>query len=92
MARAVIRRSCRRPVSFLLLLVSSLIVPAASAQTRGTSSVPGVVVDEAGAAVAGARVTASDANGTVVQTTTSDAAGAFSLQGLCRAPTRCWSR
>ena len=43
---------------------------------------PGVVVDEVGGAIAGARVTVSDASGAVVQTTTSDAAGAFSLRGL----------
>jgi vitamin B12 transporter len=40
------------------------------------------VVDEFSGAIAGARVTASDASGATTQTTTSDAAGAFSLRGL----------
>lgn len=79
MARTAIRRSC---VSVLFLLISLLVVPAVSAQSRGVLSVPGVVVDEVGGAIAGARVTVSDASGAVVQTTTSDGAGAFSLRGL----------
>ena len=49
---------------------------------QGTPSLPGVVVYEVGAVVAGARVTVSDANNAVVQTTTSDAAGAFALRSL----------
>ena len=49
---------------------------------RRTSSVPGVVVDEVGATIAGARVTVSDDLGVVLQTTTSDAAGAFALRNL----------
>ncbi len=82
MACTVIRRSYFRPSFVLFLLTFWLIVPTASAQTRNALSVPGVVVDEVGGAIAGARVTASDINGTVVQTTTADAAGAFSLGGL----------
>ncbi len=82
MARAVIRRSCLWPVPALFLLLSSLLAPAASAHAQGTLSVPGVVLDEVGATIAGARVTVRDDNGAVVQTTTSDAAGAFSLHGL----------
>lgn len=79
MACTAIRRWC---FSVLFLLISSLFVPAVSAQSRGVLSVPGVVVDEVGGAIAGARVTVSDASGAIVQTTTSDAAGAFSLNGL----------
>jgi vitamin B12 transporter len=82
MACTVILRSHFRLLSVLFLLTFSLIVPAAAAQTRNTISLPGVVVDEVGGAIVGARVTASDANGAVVQTTTADAAGAFSLGGL----------
>jgi vitamin B12 transporter len=82
MACTVIRRSYLQLLSALFLLAFWLIAPPASAQTRNTLSVPGVVVDEVGGAIAGARVTASDANGAVVQTTTADAAGAFSVSGL----------
>jgi outer membrane cobalamin receptor len=82
MVRTVARRSCLWPVLALLFLCSSLLSPAASAQTRGTLSVPGIVVDEIGAAVAGARVTVSDDAGAVIQTTTSDAAGTFLLHDL----------
>jgi vitamin B12 transporter len=82
MACTVIRRSYLQLFSALFLLAFWLSVPAASAQTRNTLSVPGVVVDEVGGAIAGARVTASDINGAVIQTTTADAAGAFSLGGL----------
>lgn len=81
MARPVSRRSCLRPVSAILLLLSSTATPLAHAQ-QGTLSVSGVVVDEDAGAIAGARVTTIDASGTVVQTTTSDAVGAFSLRGL----------
>ena len=41
----------------------------------------GVVVDDVGVAIAGARVTVSNAGGVLAQTTT-DASGAFVLQGL----------
>ena len=82
MVCAVIRRSDLPLLSTLLLLIGSWVVPTASAQTRNTSLVSGVVVDEVGGAIAGARVTASDINGAVVQTTTTDAAGAFSLGGI----------
>ena len=82
MVRPVARRSCLWPALALLLLFFSLLTPAVSAQTRGTPSVPGIVLDEIGAAVAGARVTVSDDAGAVIQTTTSDAAGAFLLRDL----------
>lgn len=82
MACTVIRRSYLRLFSALFVLPFWLIAPAASAQARNTLSVPGVVVDEVGGAIAGARVTVTDANGGIVQTTTADVAGAFSLSGL----------
>jgi vitamin B12 transporter len=82
MAHAVARRSSLWPVPALLLLIAWTLTPIASAQTQGPSSLSGVIVDELGAAVAGARVTVSDANGTIVQKSVSDAAGAFLLQGL----------
>jgi vitamin B12 transporter len=59
-----------------------LLAPVAPAHAQRAVSVPGVVVDEAAATIAGARVTVSDNHGAIVQTTTSDAAGAFSLHGL----------
>ena len=75
-------RSYLRLFSALFLPAFLLMVPAAAAQTRNTLSVPGVVVDEVGGAIAGARITAHDANGAVVQSTTADPSGAFSLSGL----------
>lgn len=82
MACTVVRRSYLRPFSALFLSAFLLMAPAASAQTRNTLLVPGVVVDEVGGAIAGARITAHDANGTVVHATTADPNGAFSLSGL----------
>jgi hypothetical protein len=80
-ASTVIRRP-NRLLSALFVLVPWSVTPAASAQTPSTLPVPGLVVDEVGGAHVGARVTASDASGVTVQTTTADTAGAFSLQGL----------
>ena len=65
--------------------VSSCPVPAHARRAgarAGRGLRTGVVVDEAGAAVAGARVTVRDGNGAVVQTVASDQAGTFSLRGL----------
>src|SRR6266545_6350851 len=82
MACLVGRRSYSRLASTLFFLLSWLLTSPASAQTRNPVSVSGIVVDEVGGAIVGARVTASDANGATVQTTASDGAGAFSLRGL----------
>jgi outer membrane receptor protein involved in Fe transport len=74
-------------VRAFLLFISSLVVcvPHVHAQSdkslRG-SPLTGVIVDTAGAAVAGARVTVNATNGDVVRATTSDAAGAFAIDGL----------
>ena len=81
MACTVIRRSFFRLSSVLCLLTFWLTVQGTAAQTPNTLSLHGVVVDEVGGAVVGARVTTSDANG-AVRTTTADAAGAFTLGGL----------
>ena len=83
MARPVTRRSLVRPVSVVLFSLRVLLARLGRRRTRaGTRSVSGVVVDEVGAAIAGARVTVERRGGAVVQTTTSDAAGAFALRGL----------
>ena len=82
MARAVAPRGYPRLLSALFLLLPWMSVTPASAQSRSSLVVPGIVVDESGGAIAGARVTVSDASGVVIQTATSDAAGAFSLPGL----------
>lgn len=82
MAHRVGGRSCSRPASTLALLLTWLLVSPASAQVRNTGSISGTVVDQVSGAIGGARVTASDASGATVQTTTSDAAGVFSVRGL----------
>jgi vitamin B12 transporter len=82
MARAVAPRGYPRLLSALFLLLPWMSVTPASAQPRRSLVVPGIVVDESGGAIAGARVTVSDGSGVVIQTATSDAAGAFSLPGL----------
>jgi len=66
----------------LLSLVSCLLTGPAFARTRSSIAVTGIVVDESGGAIAGARITASGANGALIQTTTSDAAGGFELRDL----------
>jgi vitamin B12 transporter len=66
----------------LVLLLACLLVSPASAQLRTTASISGTIVDQVSGAVGGARVTATDSRGMTVQTTTSDAAGVFSLRGL----------
>jgi Carboxypeptidase regulatory-like domain len=81
MAHRIGGRSCSF-VWTLVLLLTWLPVSPASAQVRNPVSISGTVVDEFSGAIAGARVTASDARGAAIQTTTSDAAGAFSLRGL----------
>jgi len=63
-------------------IVSCLLTGPAFARTRSSIAVTGIVVDESGGAIAGARITASSANGALIQTTTSDAAGGFELRDL----------
>ena len=88
MARTLVRRLRLRPLSALFLLISWLLVPPAFAQTPAAPSVSGVVVDDVGRTIAGARVTVSNDNGALAQTAT-DASGAFVLQGLVPGHTRC---
>jgi vitamin B12 transporter len=82
MAHVIAGRPCSRLASTLFLLLTWLLASPASAQIRNAVSISGIVVDEVGGTIGGARVTASDENGATVQTTTSDGAGAFSLRGL----------
>jgi vitamin B12 transporter len=77
-----ISRSSLLNASFAFLFTTCIYLTTASALAQSPTAVSGVVVDQAGASVPGARVTVSNANGTIVGTTTSDAAGAFTLQGL----------
>jgi vitamin B12 transporter len=81
MTRMLARRSHSLAAAPILIAIA-LLAPPAAAQTRSTVAVSGIVVDEVGGAIAGARVTATDAAGAVVQITQSDAAGAFTLRGL----------
>ena len=81
MTSHVIRRSYRRPVSgFVFFLLSVLLITAIPAFAQAPASLDGLVVDQAGAAVAGARITATAADGSVVHTAASDAGGSFTLQ------------
>lgn len=88
MARAVsfvvvALRSVLRPIPALLLLLTALVLASgASARAQSAPPITGVVVDDAGAVIPGARVTVSNTARVVVQATTTDAAGAFSLRGL----------
>jgi len=69
-----------RPFSLLLLLFV-LAAPVASAQTTAPA-VTGVVVDDVGSVIAGARVTVTTSAGTVARTATTDGAGTFVIGGL----------
>src|SRR5262245_5285499 len=83
MARPFVRSFRSLFVSALcgVFLISSFGVRA-FAQSSTPAPITGVVVDESGAVVPAARVTATDAKGTIVQATTTDGAGAFALRGL----------
>lgn len=70
---------CRRLLP--LLLLSSLLCPALSAQTA-SGTLRGVVSDEAGAVVAGARVTLRRGPATAGREALTDARGEFSFAGL----------
>ena len=77
-----------RPASAWLArtLVPVLIVMVAArwvgAQGQATPQVTGVVVDEAGSVIPGARVTLTNTTGAVAQTTTTDGGGQFTVRGL----------
>jgi vitamin B12 transporter len=70
------------PRSSLFVLLFALLTVASPVWAQTSAPVAGVVVDEAGAVVAGARITATRAGGGPILSTTSDAAGAFVLQNL----------
>lgn len=82
MARLTIPHSYFRLILGLLLLLLLAHAAIAPVHAHSSSTITGVVVDEAGSVVPGARVTASDVAGALVKTTTTDRAGAFSLTGL----------
>jgi vitamin B12 transporter len=81
---AVVVRPCSLPsIPALFLIVTAFVFAAgASARAQGDATITGLVFDEAGAVIPGARVTARDARDTIVQTAATDTAGAFSLRGL----------
>ena len=66
----------------VFVLVVLLIALNTTSRAQAPSSFAGTVVDEAGSAVPGARVTARDPQGTVVKTTLTDGTGAFAFSGL----------
>jgi vitamin B12 transporter len=82
MACAAIRRSCLRPYPALLFFFSLIFASSTFVHAQSAVPITGVVVDDAGAVIPGARVTVRDTAGTVVQATITDAAGAFSLRML----------
>jgi vitamin B12 transporter len=55
---------------------------AAAAAANAQATLHGVVVDELGGAIAGARIVVRTSAGVTAQTTTADAGGAFSIAGL----------
>jgi outer membrane receptor protein involved in Fe transport len=64
---------------FIVLALLALFDARVSAQV---ASITGVVVDEAGSVIPGARVSTTDAKGAVVQSTITDSSGAFTLRGF----------
>jgi vitamin B12 transporter len=79
----VVRLAFLRPIPALVLLLTALLLASgASVRAQGALPVTGLVLDEAGAVIPGARVTVSNARGSIVHATTTDTAGAFSLRGL----------
>jgi vitamin B12 transporter len=71
----------KSPSAVVLTLVC-LGVIAAPAFAQDSGALSGVVVDQLGDVIGGARLTVRDAVGTVIQTATTDVSGAFSVTGL----------
>ncbi len=69
-------------MSAILLLLSSLLSLAAFAQTAGTSRVTGVVQDQAGATVPGAKVTLTNEGTNISFTATTTSAGVYVFDGI----------
>jgi hypothetical protein len=64
------------------LLAGVLLIPCISAAAQSTASIEGLVTDGSGAAVAGARVTASSARIAVERVVTSDGTGRYQIPAL----------
>jgi vitamin B12 transporter len=84
----VVARS-QRSISILpLLIIVTTVVAVVSfvsdayAQPKRPPEISGIIVDRAGAVIPGVRITVRDEHGSIVRTTTTDAAGAFALTGL----------
>ena len=75
---ALDRLSVRTVLALLVLLITFN----TTAHAQAPALLTGTVVDEAGSAVPGARVTASDARGAILQTTATNGDGTFALRGL----------
>lgn len=82
MTRHVIRRSYRRSIPLFLFLLLSLQLFSAAPASAQTALLTGIVVDQGGAGIGGARITVTAPDGPVVQAGVSDAAGGFTLAGL----------
>jgi outer membrane receptor protein involved in Fe transport len=85
MARAVALRF-HRPIPALLLLATATLAPGFAsdlhAQPPSPPAIAGVVADDTGSAIPGARITVRDERGSIVRTAITDAAGRFAVSGL----------
>ena len=68
--------------ALLALSISALISNSVPLEAQSPAPLGGAVVDRAGSAIPGARVTVTTTAGIVAQVTTTDATGAFSLRGI----------
>src|SRR5262249_8342758 len=66
----------------VLVLLAALVPAAASAQTPGTGSIRGRILDDSGRPVSGALVAASNLSTGLVYKAATDAAGYYALAGL----------
>lgn len=82
MARPDSHRIAAAPILTILILTAVFVATGGSAGAQQPSQITGVVVDQADAVVPDARVTVVNAKGLVIQTTVTDAVGAFTLRGL----------
>lgn len=83
MAGRITRRSFRSLSILLLTLPVCIAVMSGNAVAQpSTPALTGIVVDDAGSVIPGARVIATDLRGVGAQTTTTDAGGTFSFRNL----------
>jgi len=75
-------RTRQRAVRALLTAVLFLSSLMSAAAAQPAAVLTGTALDESGAAVAGARVTVSDARASIVATTSTDRSGRFAVRGL----------